>query len=84
MRRRQFVGLLGGAAASWPLRARAQQSTLPLIGFLSSRTAQQAEYLLPALRDGLKESGFVEGDNVKIEFRFADNHYDRLAGSRPN
>jgi putative ABC transport system substrate-binding protein len=81
MRRREFVELLGGAAASsivWPLVARAQQP-MPVIGFLSSRTAQQAEYLLPSFRAGLKESGYIEGQNVTIEFRFADNRYDRLA-----
>jgi putative tryptophan/tyrosine transport system substrate-binding protein len=79
MRRREFVGLLGGAAAAWPLVARAQKP-IPVVGFLSSRTAQQAEYLLPSFRAGLKETGYIEGQNVAIEFRFADNRHDRLAG----
>ena len=79
MRRRDFIRLLGSASASWPLAARAQQP-IPVIGFLSGRTAQQAEYLLPSFRAGLKENGYVEGQNVRIEFRYADNRYDLLPG----
>ena len=78
MRRREFIGGIG-AVTAWPLAARTQQP-MPVIGFLSSRTARQAEYLLPAFRAGLKENGFVEGQNIRIEFRFADNSYDRLPG----
>jgi len=79
MRRRDFVRLAASSAVAWPLAARAQPSPMPVVGFLSSRTASQAEYLLPALRAGLKESGYLEGQNVAIEYRYADNRNDRLA-----
>jgi putative ABC transport system substrate-binding protein len=77
VRRRTFIGLLGGAAV-WPLTGRAQQPPIPVIGFLSSRTPKQAEYIVAALRDGLKEIGYIEGQNVAIEYRYADSQYDRL------
>lgn len=77
MRRREFISLLGGATA-WPLTARAQQPALPVLGFLSSRTAKQAEYLIAAFLDGLKRAGFTDGQNVAIEYRYADGHYERL------
>lgn len=79
MKRRDFIKLAGGFTATWPLAARAQPAAMPVVGFLSSRTAAQAQYLLPALRAGLKETGYVEGQNVTIEFRYADNRNDRLA-----
>ncbi len=72
--------LLGGAATTWPFASHAQQPAMPVVGFLSSRTAQQAAYLLPALHAGLKESGYVEGLNVTIDYRYADNRNDRLSG----
>jgi putative ABC transport system substrate-binding protein len=78
MRRRDVLGVLGGAVAAWPLALRAQQAGMPVIGFLSSRTPKQAEYVVAALRAGLKEAGFVEGQNVAIEYRYAESQYDRL------
>jgi putative ABC transport system substrate-binding protein len=75
--RRQFISALGGAVA-WPLAARAQQSGLPVIGFLSSRTPTGTEFLVAAFRKGLAEANFVEGRSVAIEYRWAENHYDRL------
>src|SRR5262245_36811561 len=78
MRRRDFIALLGSTVAAWPLAARAQQPARPVIGFLDATTAADTVYRVSAFRDGLKEAGFIDGHNVAIEFRWAENKLDRL------
>jgi ABC-type uncharacterized transport system substrate-binding protein len=81
IRRREFVILLGGgAAAAWPLAARAQQRALPVIGLLSSRSPAVDMPLIAVIRQGLNETGLVEGQNVTLDYRWAEGQYDRLAG----
>ena len=79
MRRREFISLIGGLAAI-PLTARAQQAAMPVIGFLHAGSALTSMDAVAAFRDGLKENSYVEGHNVTIEYRWAENHYDRLSG----
>ncbi len=77
MRRREFITILGSAAASWPMVARAQQM-MPVVGYLNAGAPETNPTYLPAFRQGLAETGYVEGQNVKIELHWADNHFDRL------
>jgi len=78
MRRREFITFIGGAAVSWPLIARAQQLAIPLIGFLDPRSLEGVTNRLRGFRQGLKETGYIEGENVTIEYRWAENQMDRL------
>src|SRR5262245_44532255 len=78
MRRREFLGVLGGAAAGWPRAVRAQQATMPVIGLLQPSSRDVTSELIRGFHQGLKDIGYLEGDNVAIEYRFAENQLDRL------
>ncbi len=77
MKRREFIALLGGASVAWPLKVRAQQSAMPVIGFVSGRWPDESTYLIAAFQRGLRESGFAEGQNVSIEYRWCEGNVTR-------
>src|SRR5262249_52189026 len=78
IRRRKFLATLGGAAVAWPLAARAQQVAMPVVGFLAAVSSDGFTDRLRAFREGLKQTGFSEGENIAIEYRWAENQLDRL------
>jgi putative ABC transport system substrate-binding protein len=78
MERREFIALLCGTVVGWPLAARAEQNAMPMAGYLSTRSLNDSAYIVAAFRKGLNETGYSEGRDVMIEWRFAEGHYDRL------
>jgi putative tryptophan/tyrosine transport system substrate-binding protein len=79
MRRREFIALLASGVAGWPLAARAQQAAMPVIGFVSNTSFNERQHHVAAFRDGLNDSGYVEGKNVAFEFRWTEHYLDPLA-----
>ena len=78
MQRREFITFLGGAAATWPFAVHAQQPTMPVVGFVHTLSSENVPHFVPAFHRGLKEEGYIEGQNVRVEYRWAHGQYDRL------
>jgi putative tryptophan/tyrosine transport system substrate-binding protein len=83
MRRRDFIRTVAGAAIAWPFAALAQQQPVPVVGFVHTASPGDASHFVAAFRQGLKETGLVEGQNVAVEFRWAERHHDRLPSYMP-
>jgi putative ABC transport system substrate-binding protein len=79
MRRREFITLLGGTAATWPLAARAQQATIPVVGFVDGGSLDASASRVAAFRKGLNETGYVEGQNVTVEYHWLEGQYDSVS-----
>jgi hypothetical protein len=79
MRRRKFITLLGGAAAGWPLAVRAQQPSMPMVGFMSTLSPENISGPVAGFHQGLREAGYREGQNLTIEYRWAQGHYESIA-----
>src|SRR6476659_1031422 len=78
--RREFITLLGGAGAAWPIAARSEQAAMPRVGFLSGRSPAESAYLVSAFREGLRETGYIEGQNLDVEYRWAEGQLERVPG----
>src|SRR5262245_61355902 len=78
MRRREFITLLGGSAVAWPIATRAQQPAMPVVGFIHTLSPENVPHFVPAFQQGLKEAGFIEGQNIAVEYRWARGQYNRL------
>src|SRR4029078_2629445 len=84
MRRRKFFRLVGAAVVLWPVQGWTQQERVPVVGFMSARSPDDSAHLVPAFQQGMADDGFVDGQNVRVEFRWARGEYDRIPGNAPD